>query len=40
LHAAAVVQLFSVRLLLLLSTLSCEGGFFVVFFPRNGLRHV
>lgn len=40
LHAAAVVQLFSVRLLLLLSTLSCEDGFFVVFFPRNGLRHV
>ena len=34
LHAAAVVQLFSVRLLLLLSTLSCEDGFFVVFFPR------
>ena len=38
LHAAAVVQLFSVRLLLLLlSTLSCEDGFFVVFFPRNGV---
>ena len=37
LHAAAVVQLFSVRLRLLLSTLSCEDGFFVVFFPRNGV---
>ena len=34
LHAAAVVYLFSVRLRLLLSTLSCEDGFFVVFFPR------